>query len=65
MRPLAGLDVRTGDEARIVIGLASNHLGTWQIDAFTVRYHLGSRHYAASFQQGVRIHVVRSCRSCR
>jgi hypothetical protein len=64
MRPLTGFDVRPGDDAAIVVGLASTHLGTWQIDTFTVRYHVGSQHYAATFQQGVRIRVVRNCRGC-
>ncbi|HKV66699.1 MAG TPA: hypothetical protein VJN72_01330 [Gaiellales bacterium] len=52
--PLRRAVVEPGQQAAILIGVASRRFGVWRIRAFTVRYHAGRAIYEATFQWGSR-----------
>jgi len=62
--PLRRAVVGPGQQAGILIGVASRRLGFWRIRAFTVRYHVGRASYEATFNVGIAIRVTPHCPSC-
>jgi hypothetical protein len=62
--PLRAGVVRPGQPAAILVGVASRRFGYWRVRAFTVRYHVGSAHYQATFAEGIAIRVTPRCPSC-
>jgi hypothetical protein len=59
IRPVKGFHVPSGARAQILIGARSHELGRWSVHAFRVRYHVGDRHFDATYEQGMGLHVVR------
>ena len=62
--PLRRAVVEPGQQAGILIGVASRRFGFWRIRAFTVRYHVGRASYEATFHVGIAIRVTPHCPSC-
>lgn len=62
--PLRRAVVEPGQQAAILIGVASRRFGVWRIRAFTVRYHAGRAIYEATFHVGIAIRVTAHCPSC-
>lgn len=64
LAPVEGFVVHPRAYAMVVVGFAGSKLGRWRITEFTIRYHVGSTQYAATFRQGLAVTVVRKCRYC-
>jgi hypothetical protein len=63
LRPVRGYVVAPGHELVIVVGIASRTRGRWTVPAFTGRYHIGPRAYAATYDHGLDVRVGR-CNVC-
>ena len=62
--PLRRAVVESGQQAGILIGVASRRFGFWRIRAFTVRYHVERASSEATFHVGIAIRVTPHCPSC-
>jgi hypothetical protein len=56
MRPLRGFELAPGDgPVQVVVGLELTHDGVHHIEGFTLRYHVGSKRFEQSFDQGASV----------
>jgi hypothetical protein len=55
VHPLAGWQMRHGELACLVIGFEVLRDGRFRVPGFTVRYHIGGRHFAAHYRHAVEI----------
>lgn len=64
LRPVKGTIVEPGRHALIWVGGSAATVGSWSIRGFSLRYHVGSRHYTSTIHQGIDVDVARHCPSC-
>jgi len=62
--PLHGYTLHPGEALTVVVGAAALGRGRWRITGFDMIYHVGTRHYVATFSQGVALRTVTHCVGC-
>jgi hypothetical protein len=65
LAPLRGYVVQPGHALHLAVGGASTTVGTYRVDAFTVRYHVGNEAFVATFKQGLEVRSTTHCQVCR
>jgi hypothetical protein len=56
MQPLDGFSLRPGaGPVQVIIGVRLDHEGVHHEEGFSLRYHVGSKHYEQVFHEGISV----------